>query len=31
MSRIQQRQFDLDNREDIAVNHVHPGRVITGR
>lgn len=29
MSRLQQRDFDKDSREDIIVNHVHPGYVIT--
>lgn len=29
MSCIQQRDFDKDPREDMIVNHVHPGYVIT--
>lgn len=29
LSRIQQRAFDEDSREDIIVNHVHPGYVDT--
>ena len=29
MSRIQQKDFDRDSREDIIVNHVHPGYVST--
>ncbi|XP_046492056.1 carbonyl reductase [NADPH] 1-like [Neodiprion pinetum] len=29
LSRIQQRAFDKDPREDIVVNAVHPGSVIT--
>ena len=28
-SRIQQRMMDSDPREDIVVNHVHPGYVDT--
>ena len=30
LSRIQQRHFDPDPREDLIVNHVHPGAVLTG-
>ena len=29
LSRIQQKTFDIDLREDIVVNHVHPGYVDT--
>lgn len=29
MSRLQQRDFDKDSRQDIIVNFVHPGYVIT--
>ena len=29
LSRIQQREFDTDLRDDIVVNHVHPGCVET--
>ncbi|CAG0881512.1 unnamed protein product [Cyprideis torosa] len=29
LTRIQQRQFDQDPREDIVINHVHPGYVDT--
>ena len=29
LTRIQQRMFDSDEREDIVVNHVHPGYVPT--
>lgn len=29
MSRMQQKDFDRDSREDIIVNHVHPGYVST--
>ena len=29
LSRIQQRMMDSDPREDIVVNHVHPGYVDT--
>jgi len=29
LTRIQQQQFDKDPREDIVVNHVHPGYVNT--
>ncbi len=29
MTRIQQRDFDVDSRQDIIVNHVHPGFVKT--
>lgn len=29
LTRIHQRQFDQDLREDLAVNCVHPGYVIT--
>ena len=29
LSRIQQRMMDEDPREDIVVNHVHPGYVDT--
>ena len=29
MTRIQQREFDHDAREDLIVNHVHPGYVNT--
>ncbi|XP_057370188.1 carbonyl reductase [NADPH] 3-like [Daphnia carinata] len=29
MTRIQQRDFNVDPREDIIVNHVHPGYVNT--
>lgn len=27
LTRIQQRQFDQDTREDVTVNCVHPGYV----
>jgi carbonyl reductase 1 len=30
LTRIQQRQFDQDPREDLVINHVHPGAVATG-
>ena len=29
LTRIQSRQMEADEREDIAVNHVHPGFVAT--
>ena len=29
LTRIQSRQMEADQREDIAVNHVHPGFVAT--
>ena len=29
LSRIQQREMARDEREDIVVNHVHPGYVDT--
>ena len=29
LTRIQQRQFDQDPREDLIVNSVHPGYVDT--
>lgn len=29
LTRIHQRQFDRDPREDLVVNCVHPGYVIT--
>ena len=29
LSRIQQREMGQDKREDIVVNHVHPGYVDT--
>ena len=29
LTRIQQRQFDQDSREDLIVNCVHPGYVDT--
>ena len=29
LTRIHQRQFDQDPREDLTVNCVHPGYVIT--
>jgi len=29
LSRIQQRQMDHDSRQDIVINHVHPGYVDT--
>ena len=31
LTRIQQREFDQDPREDLIVNHVHPGVVATGK
>jgi carbonyl reductase 1 len=29
LTRIHQRQFDQDPREDLTVNCVHPGYVVT--
>ena len=29
LTRTQQRQFDQDSRQDIIVNSVHPGYVVT--
>lgn len=29
LSRLQQKDFDRDSREDIILNHVHPGYVNT--
>ena len=29
LSRIQQRQMEQDPRQDIVINHVHPGYVDT--
>jgi len=29
LTRIQQREFDLDSREDLVVNSVHPGYIKT--
>jgi carbonyl reductase 1 len=29
MTRIQHKDFERDSREDIIINHVHPGYVNT--
>jgi carbonyl reductase 1 len=29
LARIQQREFNSDSREDLVINHVHPGYVDT--